>query len=275
MSDPEQPAPDTDTDAVFLPDSENAPTKVAPAMHGDTVWGGPRFIENASHEKVWVETKEEYWALMRKTGFRMKDQQESTTGDPTFASQPIEVPKELREVEVPPMSQSEAQLYGAITAVLKRYRLNETIWCSHCFTRHRHHGVRMRVHAREVSMECRCGKAAYVPPMGTTDTILETIANTSIVALDKQAGTVLTKLGPEFRPSTTLQDAEASIIRSYTLALRKRGKEPRWFHHECYLGRPEREDNALAMSIGENDITLVCPCRILFHRVKRVALVTH
>ncbi len=256
-----------------LNDEPKAP--VTPAVHSDELWGGPRFIENASHEKVWVGTKKAYWKLLKQNGFRMKDQQESTTGDNVA---PIAVPKELLEPEVAPMTQQEAQVYGAMRAVFKRYGIIEVVYCTDCFERHRAHGCRVIVNAKEVSMLCRCGKAEYHPPTGTTDTVLDTIANTAITELDKMPGTMMTKVGELLVPTLVLPDQVAELIRAHIKGLRLRNKEPRWFHggtSGCYLGRPENEDNAMALNVGPNDINILCPCpRQLFSRRKRV-LVTH
>jgi hypothetical protein len=40
----------------------------------------PQFIKNATGQPVWVETKQDYWNLLNRTGWIMADQQESTTG---------------------------------------------------------------------------------------------------------------------------------------------------------------------------------------------------
>lgn len=249
--------------------SDETPTDpkpiAAPAVHGETLWGGPQWIHNASSDPVFVRTKKEYWDLLNQGGFRMRDQQESTVG-PALAPRPVELPDVLKPIKLLPISQGEAQLYGAMSAIFKRYGLMETIWCQRCFAAHRHHGVRMRVHPKEVSMECRCGKVTYHPPMGTVDTIINKIATTSIVETDHHVGTVLTAAGPEFRPTTVLQDIEAKLIRNYVRVLQGRDKEPRWFHRGCFHGIVQHEDNAVGMSVSEHDIALVCPCRTLFHR---------
>lgn len=246
------------------------PPKETAALHSDELWGGPRWIENAGHEPVYVGTKKAYWKLLRRTGFRMHDQQESTTGETTEA--PIEVPKELREPEVLPLTQQEAQVLGAMRAVFLRYGLIECVYCDDCFARHRAHGCRVIVNSREVSILCRCGKAAYHPPMGTTDTVLDTLSNTTITEMDKQPGTILTKVGELLVPSVTLPDMVADLIRAHVKNLRARNKEPRWFHTGCYEHRPENEDNAVGMNIGKNDVNIVCQCRQLFNRRTRGTL---
>lgn len=47
------------------------PDPIAPmsaTVFGDTLWGGPQFIENLSAEPVWCETKSEYRALLAQHG---------------------------------------------------------------------------------------------------------------------------------------------------------------------------------------------------------------
>lgn len=261
---------------VTPPDPPAAPTEPAapssPAVQSDEVWGGPRWIHNASAEPQWVETKEQYFALLDRFGLRMKDQQESTTG-PAQPKEPEAIPVHLTpSPPVTPISMDEAQIYGAITAVHKRYGLVETVWCDHCFARNRWHACRVRVTAREVSIECRCGIARYVPPTGTTDLVLTKVANSAVTMNDTTTGSVVTPAGPEFRPTSFLHDMEAILIRRYISALRMRGKEPRLFHIGCWSKDPTNEDEAIGMSVQRDKIVYICQCRTLIH-VERGALV--
>lgn len=253
----EQPAPET---------PETPQINQAPAVHSDQLWGGPGWVRNATHEPVWCETKEEYFALLNRRGLRMMDQQESTTG-PEQPKDPA--PPRLDQMPAPPvepMTQDEAQIYGAITAVHRRYGIVETIWCDRCFARHVHHGCRpMRVTSRGVRLECRCGVAEYRAPTGTTDLVLSSVMNSAITSADKTAGTIMTPSGPEFRPTTILQDMEAVLIKRYVRALRARGKEPRLFHIGCWSKDVFEEDEAIAMHVSEDQIVYVCKCRTLYH----------
>src|SRR5262245_27831872 len=71
-----------------VPDRSNLDAvRRAPAVHGEELWDGARYIHNATSEPVFVETKKQYWELLARTGFRMTDQAESTTG-PAVAPDP-------------------------------------------------------------------------------------------------------------------------------------------------------------------------------------------
>lgn len=261
-----------------LPDapaeSSDTPAKTAPAVHGDTMWGGPQWVENAESEPVWCETKEDYWALLRKNGVRMKDQQESTTG----AGEVIPTPTPRPDLEPPPavapLLKAEAEIYGAITAVFKRYGIIESIWCLHCFTRHQPHGCRMVVQANRVVLMCRCGVAEYKPPTGTTDLVLTTLAGARVSEIDKTHGTIVTAAGSaEYRPTTILHPMESLLIRRYVAALNARGKEPRWHHIGCWGKNPFNEDDACATMVTPDQIVIVCKCRQLFDQRNRIDLV--
>lgn len=250
-----------------MADEENAGkdlTTAAPAVQSDELWGGPRWIHNATGAPVYVRTKEEFWALLNREGLRMQDQQESTTG-PEPEKPPAPLPQDLPPPAVPPMSMEEAHIYGAMTAVFKRYGLTETIWCEHCFERHVHHGCNILVQRAGIKMVCRCGVAEYRKPAGTTDLVLNSLS-LSITQNDKASGIVTMPTGDqEFRPTIVLHDMEALLIRRYVAALAARGKEPRLFHNACWSGRPEVEDEALAMSVDARDIIMICRCHMLFH----------
>jgi hypothetical protein len=260
------------TDAPDTPKSNaDADPPSAPAVHSDELWGGPRFIHNATGDPVYVETQAEYWALLNRMGLRMKDQQESTTG-PEVLKDPEPVPVHLTPAPpVAPMSMDEAQIYGAITAVFKRYGIVESIWCDHCFARHVPHGCRMRVTSRGVLLQCRCGVAEYKAPAGTTDLVLSKVATSAVTLNDTTSGTISTPAGPEFRPTTFLHDMEAILIRRYIWSLRQRGKDPRLFHIGCWRDNPLLEDDAIGISVEPSKIVFICKCRTLIH-VERGAL---
>jgi hypothetical protein len=237
----------------------------APAVHTSELWGGPRLVENATADPVQVDTKQQYWDLLNATGTRMKDQQESTTGP---ARPEPELPTPLPPIVVPPLEQDEAQVFGAFEAILRRYRLIVSLWCEHCFARGRHHGVRYTVKPDRVALTCRCGTALYTPPRGTTDTILRTL-HLSVTANDTTTGAILTAAGPVPAPTILLHQMEDLLIRRWLVAMRRRGLEPRIFHHgPCHpSGSPVAEDEALAIHMSPEQLILVCQCpRQLFHQ---------
>jgi hypothetical protein len=240
---------------------------VTAAVQTSELWGGPRFVENIAPEPIWVETKEQYFALLNQHGIRMKHQQESRTG-PESLPAPVATPLHLLPPPpVPPMRQEEAHIYGAMTAVLRRYALVETIWCHHCFARNLQHGCKMIVASRGVHLECRCGIARYEAPVGATDLVLNRIAHEPVRERDTRSGTVMVAPGTsESRPTTILLDTEAKIVRAYFQAMNRRGKEPRLFHRGCFKQRVSDESNALAIDINRTDIVMLCDCRTLFHR---------
>jgi hypothetical protein len=259
-------------DAAPAPALEDPTAPSSPAVQSDQVWGGPRWIHNATGEPVWIETKEQYWALLDRFGLRMKDQAESTTG-PAQPKEAEPIPVHLTpSPPVPPISMEEAHIYGAITAVHKRYGLVESVWCDHCFARNRWHACRVRVTSREVTIECRCGVAAYRAPTGATDLVLSKVTTSAITMNDTTVGTVVTAAGPEFRPTTFFQDMEAVLIRRYISALRMRGKEPRLFHIGCWNRDVTNEDDAIGISYQPDKLIYICKCRTLIH-VERGALV--
>jgi hypothetical protein len=271
VNDTERPEPDAtpgeDPIARYLREVP-AMSDAAPAVHGDTLWGGPQWIHNATGEPVFVETKEEYFALLNRYGLRMKDQQESTTG-PEQPKAPQEVPVHLQpSPPVLPMSQDEAHVHGAMTAIFKRYGLIATVWCTHCFARNRWHGCRYRVTSRSVTLQCRCGAAQYIPPLGTTDLVLERVSNAAVTLADRTIGSVVTDFGQELRPTFLLHDMEALLIQRYAQALSKRGYEPRYHHIGCWSSDARREEDACGLKIAEKEVIVICPCRLLFWRAK-------
>lgn len=244
-------------------ETPKAETPTAPAVHGDTLWDGPRVFDAHAGEPVRIETKTDYWRYLKANGLRMKHQQESSTG-PGEAPEPAPAPVVVRP-EVTPLTPHEAHIFGAITAIFKRYGLVESIWCDDCAARGDLHGCRMIVSDRRVVLGCRCGVASYQPPTGTTDLRLTSLANTAVTELDHTAGSVLTPAGPSFRPTTLLHQVEADLIRRYVQILRARSKEPRWFHPPCWSGQPYAEDEALGMKVNRDEIVLVCRCRMLYY----------
>jgi hypothetical protein len=241
-----------------------APSDRSAAVHDGELWGGPRFIHDAESQPVLVSTKEEYWALLAKNGLRMRDQQESVIpSDVPRAPEPTPV-HHTPHPDVAPMTKHEAEIFGAITAVFRRYNLVESLWCSRCFARNLPHGCRMYVSARGVKLQCRGGVAAFETPVGETNLLLHRLANTTVTALDRTGGTVLTLAGPIFKPARLLVPEEVMIIRAYIAALNARGIEPRWHHRDCWSGNPWHEDDALALHISDDRIIAVCRCVQLY-----------
>lgn len=250
--------------ADTIPEPKPA-TTTAPAVQTSELWGGPQWLESGSPEPEFVATKQEYWDRLNRLGLRMPDQQESTTGPER--ERIIEAPS-LPEPVLDPIGKDEAHVYGALLAVFKRRGLMHSTWCDDCFAHGRFHQADLQVTPRYVRIVCGCGTVEYRPPVGTTDLVLNTIATDSIVEVDKTQGTVYTPKGQFLLPTFLLSDVEAYIIRHAAKSLLRRHKEPRWFHVDCYKGDPRDQDNCVGLSVSD-DITILCPCQLLFHRKTR------
>lgn len=264
MADDLKPAPPP---LVPVPEPDVAPEKRTVAVHTDQLWGGARAIQGLPGMPT-IETKTEYWRQLGAAGLRMQHQQESHPAVPTV--EPPPAAPVFAEVRVAPMGMEEAHIYGAVTAVWRRLDLIETVWCDDCFERHRHHGVRLVVADDGVMMLCRCGSAAYTPPVGTTDLVLRNLPTIAKVSSDTTRGTVMTAAGIVERPTLVLHDMEAAILRRFIGALRKRHKDPRLFHRGCFSGNVQNEDEALAIGMSPDRLVLVCRCRTLYHQTSRV-----
>ena len=251
-----------------VPDATAAPEKQTLAVHDDRMWNGAQYVDGLPG-RPYVETKSQYFELLNAAGLRIKDQQESTTGPKLAAPTHLQT-LTLPDIVVPPMTQEEAHVHGAVTAIFKHHDLVETLWCEDCFQRNRYHGVRMQVRPHRVLIECRCGHAIYTPPVGTTDLVLNTLPNIARTSSDEIGGTVLTPTGPVLRPTTLLHDMEALLLRRYFAALRARHKEARLFHRECFHGNPLSDTLALAIALTPERLLLICPCRTLYHQASRV-----
>lgn len=243
----------------------------SPVVITDEMWGGPRWIHDATREPVFVRTKEEYFALLKREGLHMENQQESDPApDVERAAPPIPV-FATPHPPVRPLTQYEAEVFGAITAVFKRYGLKESLWCEHCFARNAqpHNGCRMIVNPRRVAFQCRGGVAEWSTPVGETNLVLDTIANSAVTEADIVPGTITTADGTTNVPARLLQPQEAVIIREYIRILRARGIEPRWHHDGCWSGNAFNEDDAMAMAISDTQIIVICKCFQLFDRSVR------
>lgn len=243
----------------------------AAAVHDGELWNGPRWIRDAEGEPVFCRTKAEYWELLKRNGLHMRDQQESVVPGPELPPRtPVLEVHLTPHPDVPPMTKHEAEVFGAVTAVFKRYGIIESLWCTHCFARNMAHGCRMKVNARGVALQCRGGYAAWSVPVGERNVLLQTLANTTSSRLiDSAPGTVLTPSGPVFKPARILVTEEVMILREYFKALARRGIDPRWHHRECWSGNPWLESDALAVHVDDESIIAVCACRQLYARSSR------
>lgn len=248
----------------FTPDGERKAQ--AAAVHGDALWGGPRWILNATADPVWVETKEQYFALLAREGLHMRDQQESRLPDVERTPKPT--PEHLTpHPAIAPLTKQEAETFGVMDAVLAKYGLIESLWCNYCFARNVHHGMRCIVDAHRVMLECRGGQAVFESPVGEPNIILRTLANTTRTRADVVGGTISSPtFGTRFLPAQILDPMEGQIIRAYFGIMLRRNLEPRWHHHGCWSGNPFREDDAMAIRITDTTIVALCQCFQLFER---------
>lgn len=251
-------------------DAAPAKTVDVPAVHTDELWGGPRWIENAQRESVFVRTKREYWDLLAKNNKRMVDQQESDPDPHHYDPPPPPIPIELTPPPPPkPMTQEEAHVWAAMGAVYRRYSLEECLWCKQCAMRYPDQsGIAVAVTNRRVRYECRCGSTEYLAPKGTTD-LLSTFADTAITALDRTSAKLETPIGGILVPAHLLQDREAQLIRRYARSLLARDIEPWIFCKPCRSTRiAVLEDDTCAVNITSDQIAIVCPkhCRMLFYQ---------
>lgn len=240
------------------------PVVVTPAVHGDTLWGGPQWVTNVTRDPVWVETKQEYWDLLKKHGKQMKHMQESDVRS-SVEELPDPVPLSLQPTPPPaPFTQAEAVIIASMTPIFKRYGLREALYCTRCFTRNRDHGCRQSVSGKGVEIECRCGRASYRPPTGTTDLTITTLANYPVKELDRTKASVLTGHVSRALPAVILNDTEAQVIRAYADLCKRRDYEPRWFCRACWDGVSLDESQSVGIKITSHQITLLCQCRVLF-----------
>jgi hypothetical protein len=236
------------------------PTPVSPSVHGSALWGGPQFVANATTDPVWVETKQDYWDLMNRTGFRMKDQQESTTG-PERPYVPWIVPEPVIERQTPPLTRPDAEAICAASAVWFTHGIVQTFWCPTCFALGRASGTRSLIRSKVVMIECRCGKQEYRPPLGTTD-LPTKLAN--IPHREQDRSTAIVTMGEDRRvlPTTTLQRQEVRAIRAYAVMLERYGLQARLFCEACWNHTSFDEDLAMRISLDSGRLALACDCRM-------------
>ena len=245
------------------------------AVHGGDLWDGPRVIKDFDGTPITVTTKKQYFALLRKHGLRMENQQESVTGDGP-KGEAFVAPKPAPIVEVAPMTQDEAHLFGAVGAFYRRYGLHEALTCNNCFARNRASGMSLIVSNRRVRLECRCGVAEYVAPTGTTD-LLASLSNSAVTQNDRTVGTLRTSIGQVDVPTFILHDMESVLFRRYLGALRARDIEPHLFHkgsvggQGCWTRNPLNFTEELGLRATKDEVVVTCPCRTLFWRRGRPA----
>jgi len=241
-------------------DSEKTPNG-SPAIISDELWGGPRFIENAGHEPVYVETKKEYWDLLNRRGLRMKDQQESTTGPEREVLEPTGVTVQPVP-HLDPFSYDEATLVHGADRVNRNLGLVETIDCDICFALGRHSGTRIVCRPTLVRVECRCGSREYIGPVGTDGAVVWNAART---LADRTTGGLFDGHGEYAAlPTILIQSEEATILRQYTRMLAGRRLTAGYFCRGCWDGRPTA--TKLRVKISRDEIVMACSCRLRFFR---------
>ncbi len=250
MSDPE--------DAASPP----VPVPASPAVHSDTLWDGARFIHNAGPEPIWVETKAQYWDLLNRMGFTMKDQQESTTGPERSKDKWIAPAASHEPIAPAPLTADEAEILYAYQAVLKRYDLVEALACTRCFAAGRPHGMRAFVGPRRIRFECRCGVLEYRPEIGTTDQ--PHFSQTSRGLGDRTTTDITDAFGRRMLPTETLPREMAKALRQMAKLYTARDWDPSLYCRACWDGRA-LTDAAMQIGIGSERIALVCQCRVLYY----------
>lgn len=257
--------------AESSPVTTTAPGPISvPAVHSDTLWDGPRWLENAGPEPVYVETKQQYWDLLNRRGLQMKDQQESRTGpsrDPADLELFEPPPPSLEIVAPAPFTKDEAELFYALEAVLARYRMLETLWCRVCFAANRPHGCRTTVNGRRIRVECRCGVREYQGLTGTTD-LPTSLANQALTAFDHTIGQLITAGVPVAVQTVLLSDQDAKILRQYGRMLEDRNLEARRWCRQCWQNRLA-DETVIQEQMSEAQIVLACRCMIRFFQGTR------
>jgi hypothetical protein len=248
---------------------------MAPAIHTEELWDGPRFVRNAEEKPVWVETKTQYWDLIAKNNFRMADQAESHVKSDVQPVAP-EMPVEFTPPPVQaPMTQGEAHLFAAASAVFNGRDLIVVFSCNACFVRKRFHWCEVTMKPTRVAMKCHCGEFGYTPPVGTTDLFMAKLKNIALRSEMPTTGSIITPQGERMLPTAILTNEEAAIIKAFAKTLQQRDLVVHPFCKTCFAGDPTDETNEMAMMISPNDIGLFCQCRQLFHRQHRVTATVH
>ncbi len=248
-----------------------APVGASPAVHSDVLWDGPRWIENATEEPVWVETKQEYWNLLNRTGFKMKDQQESRTGperDPIDWISPAKAHEPATPNQVlTPFTPGEAETIYAEDAILKRYGLKEALYCETCAHEDRPHGCRVEISNARITVFCRCGTRSFSGPKGTTD-LPTSLSHIGRSLNDVQSdGHLFTADGQEVPLQVEwLHPEETKVIQAYFRLMRRYNYAPFFQCSTCHAGMPIRPDTTLQVSVSHDRVALMCHCHILASR---------
>src|SRR5688572_1442356 len=190
----------------------------APVVHTDTLWGGPRWIENVAPEPVYVETKEQYWALLAKYDKRMKGQQESDPGPHFDPKDIIKTGKDVPVDWIPrrPFNRREAETIYAVYPLLEKYGIKQAVYCTRCFALNRESDrVKIIGTTKKIGAVCLCGVIAYEPPGGMTNEPSRRLANTSQTSDNLGSGLLMTPIGGKVVPTVSIEADEASIIRDY------------------------------------------------------------
>lgn len=169
----------------------------APAIHDDTLPGGPRWMHNLADEPIWVETKTQYQQELAKRGLKQADTARHNTDDrspwatatrlkaghrdpavqnaegawvatPPPAQKPP-APTGLVDLHGRPaggvahvhLSNEEAQILRAYKKFLHKHGLREALLCNSCFERNSPDGCRAFVRPERILIQCRCAERTY------------------------------------------------------------------------------------------------------------------
>jgi hypothetical protein len=238
--------------------SETEKPVTAPAVHTDTMWNGPQFVEHLGHEPVWVETKAQYFDELNKRGLRIKNMQESSTGPERLIAEPeLPGPKPIRD-----FTGDDARLMRQAEHSLKRYGLIEAVSCDRCFELKQHDGCRVQSGNTYMRVECRCGTRAYQGQAGVD--LGGSMASTTTTLLDHSGGVVFSPDGDGAGlPASMLATEDARLLTAYVRALKAHQLSVRWFCRGCWDGRPLDGHDCQKMLTDEK-VVMVCQCRIRF-----------
>ena len=238
--------------------SDETPTVAAPAIHTDTMWNGPQWVEHLGHEPVWIETKAQYFEELNKRGLRIKDMQESTTGTERLIVDPeTPGPDPIR-----PLTGDDARPMRQAEYALKRYALLEAVSCDRCFALNQHDGCRTASGSNYMRVECRCGIRQYQGERGVD--LGGSMAHTTTTLLDHTDGFAFSPDGDGHGlPTTLLDDQSAKLLTAYVRMLKRHQLSVRWFCRGCWDGKPLDGHDCQKMLTDEK-VVMVCQCRIRF-----------
>jgi hypothetical protein len=230
----------------------------APAVHSDTMWGGPQWVEHLGHDPVWVETKAQYFDELNRRGLKFKHMQESTTGPERLIVDPEPVgPPPIRS-----LTAADARLMRQAEYALKRYALIEAVSCNRCFALSLHDGCRVMSGTNYMQVECRCGVRAYQGERGVD--LGGSAANTTTTLLDHTEGIAFSPDGDGHGlPTTLLDDQTAKLLTAYVRMLASHQLSVRWFCRGCWDGQP-LDGHDCQKALTDEKVVLLCRCRIRF-----------